>query len=338
MGNLDHNTLVSVVIITYNSSRYVIETLESVKSQEWKKIELIISDDGSTDDTIEICDKWIKENSHHFVNTVLITVPQNTGIPSNSNRGIRKATGEWIKMIAGDDILLENCIADNLKFVSQVPDAKFIISDMHEIDDIGNHIGKNSLLTNRTYRNIFELYIKSETAKKQLKTYARLPIFLNSPSYFIERKTLNDIGLFDEAYRIYDDICLVLRANSNNIRLYYMDIPTVKYRIHTNSISRKLSINEIRDKEALSIFLKYRIKYLNKFNPIDQSVFYETWLFYKYKGFKGHKGLRLLKKFSLFYWYINYYNLKAINVKYKYEKLPDIRFSSFVEEKQLIDN
>lgn len=338
MVSLDYNTLVTVVLITYNSSRYVLETLESVKTQLWEKIELIISDDGSSDNTIEICKKWINENSHRFVNTELITVSKNTGIPSNSNRGIRKANGKWIKMIAGDDILLETCITDNMKFASQEADAKFIISDMHEIDDFGNHINKEDLHINRTQRNGFSLYIKAKTAKEQLKTYARLPIFLNSPSYFIERKMLNDIGLFDESYRIYDDICLVLRANSNNIKLYYMDIPTVKYRIHVNSISRKPSINETRDREALEIFKKYRVNYLNKFNLIDQSVFYETWLFYKYKGFRGHKGLRLLNKFSLFYWYINFYDLKLIRIKNGSEKLPDIRFSPFVEEKQLIDN
>lgn len=66
--------LVSIVVTTYNSSKYVLETLESVKAQTYKNIELIISDDYSLDNTVEICKKWITENSDRFVNTKIIIV------------------------------------------------------------------------------------------------------------------------------------------------------------------------------------------------------------------------------------------------------------------------
>ena len=79
--------LVSIVLITYNSSKYILETLESVKNQVWENIELIISDDGSTDDTTTICSNWLEENKERFQNVQLITVAKNTGIPSNCNRG-----------------------------------------------------------------------------------------------------------------------------------------------------------------------------------------------------------------------------------------------------------
>jgi alpha-1,3-rhamnosyltransferase len=52
--------LVSIVIITYNSAKYVLETLESVKAQTYEKIELVISDDCSTDDTVEVCRDGLK--------------------------------------------------------------------------------------------------------------------------------------------------------------------------------------------------------------------------------------------------------------------------------------
>ena len=108
------NQLVSVVLITYNSSSYVLDTLESVKNQTWDNIELIVSDDGSTDDTITICSSWIAENQNRFYKVVLITVAENTGIPSNCNRGLRATQGEWLKIISGDDILLNSCISQYL--------------------------------------------------------------------------------------------------------------------------------------------------------------------------------------------------------------------------------
>ena len=71
------------------------------------------------------------------------------------------------------------------------------------------------------------------------------------------------------------------------------------------AISRSSSkkINDKRDKEAYEIFKKYRKPHLSLLNPIDLSVYYECWLYYRYKGFFGHKGIAVLNKFSLFYWY-----------------------------------
>ena len=107
---MDNLPLVSVPVVTYNSSKYVLETLESIKAQTYQNIELIVSDDCSTDDTVEICRKWIEENANRFVRTELITSPTNTGISANLNRAEAACRGEWVKPIAGDDLLLPDCI------------------------------------------------------------------------------------------------------------------------------------------------------------------------------------------------------------------------------------
>src|SRR5690606_12985960 len=122
------------------SGKYILDTLESVKNQSWDNIELIISDDGSTDNTIAICSNWLVENQDRFYNALLITVTENTGIPSNCNRGLRAIQGEWLKVISGDDLLLNNCISDNIDYASRFPKASFIVSDINEIDDNGNLI------------------------------------------------------------------------------------------------------------------------------------------------------------------------------------------------------
>ena len=54
--------LVSIIVITYNSAKYVLETLESAKNQTYQNIELIISDDCSIDNTVDICTRWLNEN------------------------------------------------------------------------------------------------------------------------------------------------------------------------------------------------------------------------------------------------------------------------------------
>lgn len=83
--------LVSVVVVIYNSSQTVIETLESIKAQTYKNIELVISDDDSKDTSVEICKKWVEKNKNRFVRTKIITHTPNTGTSANMNREIGRA-------------------------------------------------------------------------------------------------------------------------------------------------------------------------------------------------------------------------------------------------------
>ena len=126
----NYTPLVSIIVITYNSSKYVLETLESAKAQTYPNIELIVSDDCSTDDTVEICRNWMEENKERFVRTELITVGENTGVAINCNRGLYAAKGEWLKYIAGDDILLPHALYSYLNYLQDHPDAQVIVSDI----------------------------------------------------------------------------------------------------------------------------------------------------------------------------------------------------------------
>ena len=303
--NTIENPLVSVVLITYNSAKYVLDTLESVKNQTWDNIELIISDDGSNDDTITICSKWLIENQDRFNNAVLLTVAQNTGIPANCNRGLRAVNGQWIKTISGDDILLNNCIKDNLQYSQSFPDASFIVSDVKEIDENGVTIREEVI-------NEGVIFIaKMNSVEKQLKAYTRWPVFLNVPTFFCKTEVIARVGYCDEDFKIYEDMTLVIRMMALGLRMHYMKIPTVAYRIHLNSISRSDEMDERREKEAFRVFKKYRSHHLNIFNPLDLSVYYETWLRFKYKGFYGRRGDSILRKLSLLYWYMKFNGMKS---------------------------
>ncbi len=302
---LTDTPLVSVILVTYNSAQYVTDTLNSIKAQTWKNIELIITDDASRDNTVQVCADWLVKNNDCFPSTKLFTVAQNTGIPSNCNRGLQSAKGEWIKIIGGDDILMENAIVDNLMYAKQFPDASFIISDVQEIDESGVLNSKN--ITN----DALIFFSNLPSVKRQLKDYSRWPAFLNTPTFFYQRSVLEKINYFDEEFKIYEDIITLIRVLENNIKLHYMRIPTVAYRIHQKGVSRNPLLDEIREKESFQVFKKYRKPHLNPFNPIDLSVHYESWLRFKYKGFNGRKGIAFLHKFSLFYWYLRANGVKS---------------------------
>lgn len=105
------NPLVSICIPTYNGSRYLTETLDSCVNQTYKNFEIVICDDGSTDDTLDIIQRYKAQysNIHLHINE------KNQGLVGNWKRCIEKANGDWIKFIFQDDILQPDCVERMLK-------------------------------------------------------------------------------------------------------------------------------------------------------------------------------------------------------------------------------
>lgn len=300
-----NNPLVSVILITYNGARFVIEALESIKAQTWENIELIITDDGSTDQTVQLCADWIVDNRHRFLATKLITVAENTGLPANCNRGVSASVGDWIKMISADDILVDSAIADNVSYVQQFPDAFFIASDVSEIDENG------MLIRGKVINEGLVHFSGLPSVKKQIKSYSRWPVFLNTPTFFCKREMVEEGIYFDEDFRIYEDMVMIMKLLEKGYKLHYMKKPTVLYRIHRNAVSRTPNMEKYRKKEELMIFQKYRSRHLNLLNPLDLSVYYENWLSLKYKGINGWRGDSFLRKLSLYYWYMKANGIKS---------------------------
>jgi alpha-1,3-rhamnosyltransferase len=249
--------LVSIVVITYNSSKYVLETLESAKAQTYENIELIISDDGSTDETIVICQEWLDKSQSEFVNTKLITVKNNSGIPANCNRGVKASQGEWIKIIAGDDILLEECISINIKHAI-ISNKALYFSKVEVFND-------EQILVNETEKlnNTVELFGKKNIIQKR-KAYIRYPIMINTPSFFIQKKVLVTLTFFDENYKLLEDQPFLLKLFLNQYEVELIDTITVKYRFNNDSVTRKNNTTRLFQEDLLKAYKSYSRPNLDK--------------------------------------------------------------------------
>lgn len=225
------NPLVSIVVITYNSSKYVLETLESVCAQTYQNIDLIVSDDCSTDNTVEICHHWLEENKKRFVRTELITVGKNTGISANCNRGINAAYGEWIKIIAGDDILLASNIEENIRYIRINTSAKIVFSGATLFTD--NEGEKRIIRTDplEYQKSYFDL-----SAQEQYSRLLENNFIWVSLTSFIKKTLLLNLGLFDIKYPWLEDYPFWLKTTKNGEKIYFFDSPTALYRIHNSSI------------------------------------------------------------------------------------------------------
>lgn len=285
--NENQQPLVSIVIVTYNSSKYVIETLESAKNQTYSNIELIISDDFSTDNTFHICKDWIKLNNERFVRTQLINPDNNTGISANCNRGLKAAKGKWIKFIAGDDILLENCILSNINRINEISEE---VQVLHS-----NVLYFNNNILSRSNRNSEVICNKRINASEQLSLFVRgiVPI---APSVFFNAYVLDALNGFDETLP-YEDGPMWIKLTSNNFKLHYLDDVTVKYRIH-DSVS-----NSKNDSEKIfkSIYVKDKIVFDKVIQPyLPKFEVYSTRITYKIKDLFSRYNMNRKTIFNIF--------------------------------------
>jgi glycosyltransferase involved in cell wall biosynthesis len=246
--------LVSIIVITYNSAKYVLETLESTKSQTYQNIELIISDDGSSDNTVEICQRWIDNNKERFVGIEFITILKNTGIPANCNRGIIAAKGEWVKIIAGDDALMDNCIEENINFYKRNPEANLIQTNVEYYKD--SFIQESFLRTSKIEEN--KLFGKFDTADQQYQLIIRGNQII-APSMFIKKCLYSQVGLYDEGIPLVEDLPFWTRVLKKGYKIHFFKTATVKYRIHSESAAK--GGGEVMSKQYAKNLLVYSKKY-----------------------------------------------------------------------------
>lgn len=216
--------LVSVNVLMYNSSKYILETLESVKAQTYRNIELIMSDDKSTDNTVQICEKWIAKNKDRFVSYQILVPDHNTGQSGNYNRAFRAATGEWIKEVDGDDLLTPNCLTDLVEYVNAYPEAKYVFGRL-EI------FGGNKQLRD-SYTNIFIYDFYNWSKKKQLEQLIFKGNCIPSPCAFYNKAYMVKLGFEnDERIPYVEDHPKWIKLIQNDVRFYFCDKIVAKYRL-----------------------------------------------------------------------------------------------------------
>ncbi len=220
--------LVSVVVVTYNSSKFVCETLESIFNQNYDRLELIVSDDSSSDDTICVVEKWMKEHKNRFERCEIISTPINTGIPANCNRGINASSGKWIKVIAGDDILVIDCISKCIEYVNQNLECNVLFSRIKRFRiENGNKVyfPYPSVIEDPIYMDNF---VNSD-GHGQFYLLLKDGCFLPAPSAFFRAQFIKEHP-YIEKYKYEDDYPLWLNLTKNGYKLDFIPNLLVEYR------------------------------------------------------------------------------------------------------------
>lgn len=155
----DTSPLVSVCVVTYNSAEFIIETLESIKSQTYKKMELIISDDCSSDNTVELCEEWIEKNESYFFRTEILTVNKKTGSRANVKRVEEKTKGKYNKVIAGDDYIDAKYIEKCVEVLINNPDCGMVFTNTYWVNNKTKILTKENASVYKTGDIFKELFM-----------------------------------------------------------------------------------------------------------------------------------------------------------------------------------
>ncbi len=251
MSKKEH-PLVSVPIITYNSSKTVLETLESIKAQTYQNLELIVSDDCSMDNTVEVCRKWLEKNNGRFIRTEILTVEKNTGVAGNLNRAEAACRGEWVKVIAGDDILLPNCVQDCMDYVTEHPDTIYLVGRMEGF-------GRTQEEIDEYMNRCFDYSIFDLSAEKQYQRLVFKGNCVPAPAVFYNKKRVQEMNITnDERIPMVEDYPKWMNVTKKGVRLHGLDKTIVRYRLSESSISTTTTPS-LRAKQSSALIYIYYI-------------------------------------------------------------------------------
>ncbi len=272
--------LVSIAVISYNSEKTIIETLESIKSQTYKNIELIISDDFSSDNTLNIAKSWINNNKSRFVNTIILEAIKNTGVTANCNRAYKSASGIFIKDIAADDILTKYYTEDCVNYFTENQNVNVLYTKVKYFIDTPTEIIEKE-------HDYSFFYIDSlEQQLKYLEKYGCPTI--PTPSVIYRLSFIKNIGYFDERIPMWEDGPITCRIIESMEKLYLLDKYDVLIRIRKNSLSNGVSVSHLKSQ---ALYYKY---YREQYDySLIKKLYHKLKMFIFY-----HSNIKILYKLS----------------------------------------
>ena len=208
--------LISVIIPVYNGANYVREAIDSVLHQTLDDYELIVVDDGSTDDTPAIVQSY-------GVGLTYIR-QKNQGVAAALNNGIGHSQGNYIAWLSHDDVFLPNKLECQIQFLKRFQKFKACYTDLYIIDSNGTII-----------REVVTPWYPRQKAIRALFGH----VYIDGSSMLIERSSFDTVGLFNEEYRYTQDTEMWIRM-LRRFEIGRVPEKLLKSRVHPNQGSRNV--------------------------------------------------------------------------------------------------
>ena len=217
--------LVTITVGCYNHARFVEECLESVRRQTYRNWELIIFDDCSSDNSVEVIRAWIERTK---VVCRFIQHTQNLGLCKSLNEALPLAHGKYVNGLAADDAWLPDKLETQVAILEQLPETVGVVySDAYQMDEQGVLLPDMFI---KSHRNL------TQFPEGNIQEVLWQGNFIPAMTTMTRRKCFDDVGLYDENL-FYEDWDMWLRI-SRNFEFTFSSVVSAKYRIVGTSMMR----------------------------------------------------------------------------------------------------
>src|SRR3990172_8452891 len=258
---------VSVIIPSYNHEKYVAQTIQSVLDQTYQDFEIVITDDGSTDSTVEELEKFKDSRIRIF------TFKNNMGACVAAKKCILESKGEYIAVLSSDDMFLPDKLEKQVKFLNEHPEIWIVFGYAHIIDEDGNDFCDE----NHFYYNIFKQ--PNRTRFEWLNYFFYTGNALCHPSALIRRRCYEEIGYYDERLAQIPDFDFWIRACLKH-DIYIIPENLIKFRVRAGEAN--VSGNKPETRIRAYIEFLYVLKNFLSIESIEEflKIFPEASIYY----------------------------------------------------------
>jgi len=217
--------LVSIIIPTYNCQQYIAQAIDSIRSQCYKNIEIIVIDDGSTDNSAKIAEQYGEP--------VKVIHQTNQGPAAARNRGVAESSGEFIAFLDGDDLWLPNKLAPQIRLLQDHPDIDIAYGAFRKwaADNNGEYPPPEQFISGGDNSEL-DIALSGWIYHKLL-----LDNYIHIITAVIRRSLFNELGGFNESFQTGEDYDFWLRA-SRISQAYKLAKPVALYRENPASTTR----------------------------------------------------------------------------------------------------
>jgi len=233
--------LISVIVPVYNAEKFLNRCVESAINQSYKDIELILVNDGSTDNSKKICDKYALVDKR-----IKVVSQKNSGPAAARNSGILKATGDFVFFLDADDFIEKNTLEILLAKYSQ-SQPELVMSNFSKLENNGEIIKQSVMFS--LDEGPFEHHIK-ELSKTDIAEYVRH--FLNHPSNHLisycwarlyKLSIIKENSIFaNEDMRLFEDFVFNLEYLKHTNKIVFVNESLYTYVMHDTHVSASMVI------------------------------------------------------------------------------------------------
>jgi glycosyltransferase involved in cell wall biosynthesis len=255
--------LVSICVPLFNHREYIEALLESVNADPYPNKELVVIDDGSTDGSFDVLERW-RQRARATYPCVFLR-QENAGVSTTLNRLLARATGEYCVIVASDDVLVPGGIGVRQRYLAERPQLAAVFGDARVVDRAGNVLMESGL--SQLYHAKKSRYLSSRSLLFEIVVRWSVP----GPVLMVRRTPLLAMGGFSPGY--LEDFDMYVRL-ADQEKLGFVDEVVAEYRLHGTNVSRSGDAVVRRMRRAL---MRTCVKNLAGVRPLTQVYLLIRW-------------------------------------------------------------